>query len=397
MGFFDVIFFCMEKNQIKIRKNVFMLGLTSFFTDLSSEMIFPILPIFLSSILGANMAIIGLIEGVAESASSILKLFSGWLSDRFGKRKEIIIFGYSLSAISKPLFIFASHWGYVLIIRLLDRVGKGFRTAPRDALIAASSDESKRGRQFGIHRAMDTMGAVVGTLFSFFILQKFLSDAFDIIFLISAIPGFIAVSILVFAVRDVKKEVKIKKFTFNFHDCNLELKRFFLAISFFNLANFSYAFFILRANDVGISLALIPIIYLVYNIVYAVFSIPIGRWSDFFKKKTILIFGILLFALVSLGFAFFANSFTIWFLFAFYGLFMAFTDAVSRAYVSNLSNENERGFTLGTYHAIVGITVLPANSIGGLLWYLLGVESPFIYAFILSIISVFLLIFYVKS
>ncbi|MBN2096329.1 MFS transporter [Candidatus Peregrinibacteria bacterium] len=387
----------MQENKQKSQKNVFRLGLTSFFTDMSSEMIFPVLPVFLITVLGANMAVIGLIEGIAESSAALLKLFSGWFSDKVGKKKPLIIAGYSLSALTKPLLALATHWGHVLGIRFLDRVGKGLRTAPRDSLIAASAGKNERGAKFGLHRTMDTAGAIAGTLVAFFILQQFLGDAFRLIFLLSAVPGLIAVLILVFGVKEVRQETAGKKIHFNFKACNPALKRFLLAIAFFNLANFSYAFFILRANDIKLALFLIPIVYLVYNMVYAAFSIPMGRLSDRIGRKTILTAGILLFGMTSLGFGFMATAITIWPLFALYGLFMAVTDGVSRAYVSDLAADDKRGFALGTYHTIVGITVLPANFIGGLLWQTINVQAPFVYAAVFSAISALLLAFFVNE
>ena len=364
---------------------------------MSSEMIFPVLPIFLTTVLGANMAVIGLIEGVAESAATILKMLSGWFSDKFGKKKPLIVAGYSFSAVTKPLLALTTHWWQVLAIRIADRVGKGLRSAPRDALITASVDQKERGAKFGLHRTMDTAGAIVGTLIAFFVLQQYLEGAFKIIFLISAIPGLFAVLILVLGVKDSPQKVESRKFSFDFGSCNPTLKRFLWAIAFFNMANFSYAFFILRANDIGLALFLIPLVYFVYNAVYAAFSIPIGRLSDRVGRRSILTAGILLFGITSLGFGFAANTVTIWFLFALYGLFMAVTDGVSRAYVSDLAAQNKRGLAFGTYHAIVGITVLPANFIGGVLWNSVNVQAPFIYAAVLSVISALLLMFYVKG
>jgi len=387
----------MQNNKQKIRKNVFRLGLTSFFTDVSSEMIFPVLPIFLVTVLGANMAVIGLIEGIAESSATIFKLFSGWLSDKLGRKKPLIIAGYSISTLAKPLLALTTHWGHVLGIRFLDRAGKGIRTAPRDSLIADSVNQDEKGEKFGLHRAMDTAGAVVGTLIAFFILQKFLGEAFRLIFLLSFVPGVIAVFILIFGVKDVQQAAVNKKISFNFRACNPALKQFLLVIAFFNLANFSYAFFLLRANDIGLALFLIPLVYLVYNMVYAGFSIPMGKLSDRIGRKPILITGFLLFGITSLGFGFIATSITIWPLFALYGLFMAITEGVSRAYVSDLAVSNKRGLAFGTYHAIVGITVLPANLIGGFLWYKISVQAPFIYAAVFSIISALLMIFFVNE
>ena len=387
----------MQNEQKELKKNVFRLGLTSFFTDMSSEMIFPVLPLFLTSVLGANMAVIGLIEGVAESASTILKMASGWFSDRFGKKKPLVVAGYSFSAITKPLLALTSHWWQVLAIRIADRVGKGLRTAPRDALITASVDKKERGAKFGLHRTMDTAGAIVGTLISFFILQQLLDDAFKIIFMLAAIPGIFAIGVLVFGVKDTPQKVEAKKFSFDFGDADPALKRFLWAIAFFNLANFSYAFFILRADNIGLTIYLIPMVYFVYNAVYAAFSIPVGKLSDRIGRRSILAVGVLLFGLTCLGFGFVANTLTIWFLFALYGLFMAVTDGVSRAYVSDLAAQNKRGLAFGAYHAIVGITVLPANFIGGVLWSQINVQAPFIFAAVLSVISAFLLMFYVKE
>ncbi|MBN2307306.1 MFS transporter [Candidatus Peregrinibacteria bacterium] len=381
---------------MNLKKNVFRLGLTSFFTDMSSEMIFPVLPIFLTTVLGANMAVIGFIEGVAESAATILKMLSGWFSDKFGKKKPLIVAGYSLSTITKPILAITNHWWQVLAIRIADRVGKGLRTAPRDALITASVGEKERGAKFGLHRAMDTGGAIVGTLIAFLILERYLEGAFKIIFLLSAIPGLIAIVVLTLGVKDSPQKVESKKFSFDFSECDPALKRFLWAIAFFNMANFSYAFFILRADDIGLALFLIPLVYFVYNTVYAAFSIPLGKLSDRIGRRAVLTAGVLLFGITCLGFGFVANTLTIWFLFALYGLFMAVTDGVSRAYVSDLAATNKRGLAFGTYHAIVGITVLPANFIGGVLWHSINVQAPFIYAALLSVISALLLMFYVK-
>ncbi len=377
------------------KKNVWYMGLTSFFTDVSSEMIFPILPLFLTIILGANMAIVGFIEGIAEATSAILKLFSGWISDKIGRKKSLALFGYTLSNITKPLLAISTSWTHVLGIRFIDRVGKGIRTAPRDALIAVSVNKKERGKSFGLHRTLDTMGAIVGTIIAFFLLRKFLNKAFKIIFLLSLVPGLIAIIILILGVKEVKNKAK-ENHKFKFRNLSRNLKRFLWVIAIFNLANFSYAFFILRAKDIGIAIALIPIIYLVYNTFYAFFSIPAGRISDMVGRKKVLATGLVLFGLTAIGFAFVSNPTTIWVLFGLYGLFMAITDGVSRAFVSELTKEN-KATALGLYHAIVGVTVFPANSIGGLLWHRINVQAPFLYASILSICSAILLIVLVKE
>ncbi len=377
-------------------KNVFLLGLTSLFNDISSEMIFPVLPLFLTTVLNAPMSIVGLIEGISEATSSFLKLASGWISDRINKKKPIVIGGYSLSTITKPILVIASHWTHVLAVRFFDRVGKGIRDSPRDALIASSVKRKTRGKSFGIQRALDTSGAIIGTIVAFLILRIYVGDAYRLIFLLSLIPGIIAVLILIFGVKE-EKHKKNHKFKFHFSQLNSNLKRFLLIVVIFHLANFSYAFFLLRAKNIGVLVALIPLIYLVYNLMYAFFSVPAGKLSDKIGRKPVLFSGFLLFGLTSLGFAFIANNITIWILFALYCLFMAITKGVSRAFVSDLSNKKIRGTALGTYHMLVGLTVFPANLIGGFLWEKINIQSPFIYAAVLSILSSFLLLFLIKN
>lgn len=380
-------------------KNVWYLGLVSLFTDVSSEMIFPILPVFLTTVLKANMAVVGVIEGIAESASSILKLFSGWLSDKLKKKKLLIFSGYSLSTITKPLFAISSTWTQVLMWRVADRVGKGIRTSPKDALIAESVPKKERGRAFGINRMMDRLGAIIGTLFASAILLVF-AGRFRLVFWLSFIPAFIAVLVIIFFVREKKQkkpEIKSeKKFSLNLRQFKPELRKFILITALFNLANFSYAFFILRAENIGITLALLPMVYLVYNLFYAGLSIPAGNISDRIGRKTVLSFGFFLFGLTSLGFAFFANSITVWLLFAFYGVFMAISDGVSRAYISDIVNAGKRGTAIGVYNSMVGIMFLPANLIGGFLWNSINVYAPFIYAAVVSIIASVLLLVLVK-
>lgn len=379
------------------KKNVWYLGLVSFFTDVSSEMIFPILPLFLTTVLKANMAVIGAIEGIAESASSILKLFSGWLSDKLEKKKILIFSGYGLSTITKPVLALATSWWHVLFVRFFDRVGKGIRSAPRDALIASSVSKESRGKSFGIHRMMDTLGAVVGTIIASLLLAYFANN-FRLIFWLSFIPGLIAILIIVFLVKEVKQEKKAeKRLTLSLKQFKPEFKKFLFVIALFSMANFSYAFFILRARDIGLALALIPVVYLVYNIFYASFSIPAGKMSDKIGRINVLAVGFLLFGVSALGFAFIANPITIWILFALYGLFMAVTDGVSRAHVSDIVEEDKRGSALGVYHSLIGITVLPANLIGGFLWNSINVYAPFVYAAVVSIIAFILLMVLVKK
>jgi MFS family permease len=380
-----------EKGDGK-QRNVFLLGLTSFFTDVSSEMIFPILPIFLTSVLKANMAVVGLVEGIAESSAALFKLLSGYISDRFGRKKPLVIAGYGLSTLTKPLLFFATSWLHVLAVRVADRFGKGVRDAPRDAMLAASVEEKKFGSSFGLHRMMDTSGAIVGTLISFFILQRFIGDAFKLIFALSLIPGILAILVLWLGVREVKT-AESRKLSLSFNALESGLRKLLIVIGFFGLANFSYAFFLLRAQNIGIQISMLPLIYLVHTIFYAAFSIPAGRLADRFGRKNVFLVGLLIFSLTSLGFGFLATPLTIWALFAVYGIFMAVTQTVARAYVSSLASEDKRGFALGAYNAVIGLAVFPANFIGGLLWNSIGVSAPFVFSAIFSLLSALLLVF----
>ena len=373
-----------SKNQAKHKKrNIWLLGFTSFFQDMSSEMIFPILPIFLSSVLGANMAVIGLIEGIAESFASLMKFFSGWLSDKLKKRKPIIIVGYSISAISKPFLSIATHWGHVLAVRLSDRTGKGFRDAPRDALIADSTVKKERGAYFGLHRTLDTAGAIAGTLLAVLLL----SIGFDFrnIFLLTIIPAVISVIILFF-IKDIK--IKTKKIIklLAWREFPPEYKKFIIISAIFGLANFSYAFFLLRAKNL-VAVAMIPLLYLVYNILYALVSTPAGKLADKIGKRKVVIISYILFAVTCIIFANITGGLYLWVAFAIYGIFIGVFDGVGKAYASELVTREKHGSALGVYHAVIGITVFPASLIGGLLWDKIGAETAFYYGAVLALIA----------
>jgi len=293
-----------KEKRAGIGRNVFFMGLASFFNDIGSEMILPLLPLFLTNVLGAGQAVVGLIEGIADSTSSILKLFSGWLSDRFDSRKPLILAGYTISGLTKPLLYLANSWPFVLVIRFADRVGKGIRTSPRDALIAASSDKTTQGKSFGFHRMMDTSGAVVGVVIAF-ILLYFLSMSFHMIFLLTVIPGVLSIATIALFVKEKKiKSPGCTPTRFSIKPFSGRFKRFVAVSVLFSLGNFSYAFLLLRTQDIGMTIALIPLMYLFYNILYAVVAVPVGNLSDRIGKTRILSIGFLLFSLVSLGFGF---------------------------------------------------------------------------------------------
>ena len=385
----------MEKDIIKgIKKNVFVLGLVSFFTDISSEMLYPIIPIFLTTVLAAPMSIVGIIEGIAESTASILKVVSGWLSDKSGKRKPYVIFGYSLSTISKPLLAFATTWHFVLTARFLDRFGKGLRSSARDALIADSTEAQYRGKAFGFHQSLDTLGAVIGPLLALLFLYL-LDGKYNLIFLIAFIPALISVILLFFFVSEKKGEKK-DSLKFRLSDFSREFKIFLLITLIFALGNSSNAFLILRAKNIfeisgGIpsiitsvfgSIAVIAIVvltYVVYNITYSVSSMPAGILSDKVGRRNVMVGGFLIFSLVYLGFALANEGYQIWILFAVYGFYMAMTEGVSKAFVVDMVPPEKRGTAIGLYYTATGLLALASSIIAGFLWDYIGASAPFLF------------------
>jgi MFS family permease len=385
----------MEKDVIKgIKKNVFVLGLVSFFTDISSEMLYPIIPIFLTTVLAAPMSIVGLIEGIAESTASIMKVISGWMSDKSGKRKPYVIFGYSLSTISKPLLAFAATWHFVLAARFLDRFGKGLRSSARDALIADSTEVKYRGKAFGFHQSLDTLGAVIGPLIALLFLYL-LDGKYQLIFLIAFIPALISVVLLFFFVSEKKGEKK-DGLQFKLSDFSREFKIFLLITLIFALGNSSNAFLILRAQNLfeisgGIPsiitstfgplavTAIVILTYVVYNITYSLSSMPAGILSDKIGRRNVMVGGFLIFSLVYLGFALANEGYQIWILFAIYGFYMAMTEGVSKAFVVDMVPPEKRGTAIGLYYTATGLLALASSIIAGLLWDKVGVSAPFLF------------------
>ena len=356
----------------RIQKNVVILGWVSFLTDVSSDMILPVLPLFLANVLGTGKAFIGLIEGVAESTSSCLRVGSGWYSDRLGRRKPLAFTGYAVSHVTKPLLALATSWSHVLAVRFADRVGKGIRTAPRDALIAEASLHGTRGLSFGFHRMMDTAGAVVGASIAFLLLSL-MPEAYRTLFALSAIPGFLAVVVfLLFVkerkVRDDERLMEGGSWAENRHRVGGNLRLFLVCISLFAFSTVSYAFLILRANELGVAGRFIPLVYLLYNIVFALFAFPCGSLSDRIGRVPVLGIGMFLHGMVLLGFAAARHAVQAWILFAVYGVAVAITDTVPRAFVADLVATEQRGTALGLYHTAVGVIPLPANLLFGLVW-----------------------------
>lgn len=344
-------------------------------------MIYPLLPLFLATVIRADKAIIGLIEGIAETTASVSKVFSGWLSDRWGKRKSLTLWGYFLSVATRPFLYVATLWPQVLGVRFADRLGKGVRTAPRDALIAETSQEDKRGRSYGFHRAMDSMGAVVGPLIALAILPL-VGGSYRKVFLIAVIPGVVALFLFRF-VREKKRSAGVQRSAempkLSFKGFDRRLKLLIFTVILFSIGNSSDVFLILRARGLGIAVGLVLVVYTLFNTVYALFSVPAGVLSDWMGRKTVLILGYGIFGLVYVGFALATSAGLVWLLFIFYGLYKGIADTVERAFVADLAPEEQRGTALGVYHTSVGLVLLPASIIGGLLWDKIGPPATFFY------------------
>lgn len=377
-----------------LTRNILVLGLVSLFTDLSTEMSYAIIPIFLKEVLKAQPVFIGLVEAIAESTASILKTFSGYISDRLKKRKLFIFVGYTLSAIVKPLLTLATQGWHVLIVRFADRFGKGIRTAPRDALIAESTKGEFYGRTYGFHRAMDTMGAILGPLLAFFVLS-ISHQNFRLLFALAFIPGLIAVLLIIFGVKDIIPETK-KVFKFSFKEVNPQLRRFFFIIIVFTLGNSSDAFLLLRAKELGLSVPLIPVLWLVFNISYFLWSYPAGVISDRIGRKKTIIFGFFVYTVTYLLLALNTRVGLLWPIFIIYGLYYGFTEGNLRAFVADLTQPAHRGTIFGIYHTIVGIALLPANLIMGYLWQRFGFNIALLVGSLLSFISALLLLLLIK-
>jgi MFS family permease len=372
-----------------IKKNIFFLGLVSFLTDISSDMIYPLLPVFLTDVLGSSKVFVGLIEGIAESTASILKIFSGWFSDKIGKRKPVVILGYSLSSISKPLLALVSSAWQVLFIRFADRTGKGIRTSPRDALIAETSDGQRRGASFGLHRAMDSAGAILGPLLAF-VLLPLLNKNYRHLFLLASIPAFFSILVLLVWVKEdrlrrEKVPLAEKKTHFKF---DAKFKLFVLVVALFTLGNSSDAFLFLRAKNLGVNVVFIPLLWGLFNLVYTLSSTPAGVLSDKIGRRKIILFGFLVYGLSYLGFAFANRSLHVWILFAIYGVYYGLTDGALRAFVADLvKEEDKRGTAYGFYHGAVGFCALPASLILGYLWQTFGAHVAFSFGAVLALLA----------
>jgi MFS family permease len=379
-------------------RNVWAVSLTSFFMDISSEMVINILPLFLYNVLGVGTGVIGLIEGIAEATASILKVFSGWISDKLGGRKWLAVVGYGLSALTKPFFYAASSWTTVLVVRWADRVGKGIRTAPRDALVADSIDESQRGLAFGFHRAADTAGAMVGLLIALGIVWAAQSAAvslglraFQIVVLASLVPAALAVLSLAIGARDVAVSTQRQRPAITFSGLGKPFLVFLLIVGLFDLGNSSDAFLVLRAQERGLSVIGILGMLVSFNLVYALVSTPAGSLSDRVGRRKVIIGGWLAYAAIYLGFALTRNGWQVWLLYALYGVYYGLAYGTTKAMVADLVPAELRGTAYGTYNATMGLLDLPASLIAGLLWQSLGAPAPFLFGAALALVAAILL------
>ena len=383
----------------KIPKQVFLLGLVSFFTDFASEMLYPVTPLFLTVTLGASMSVVGLIEGIAEVTAGLLKGYFGNLSDKLGKRSIFVVLGYGLSSIVKPLPGFFPKVSTVVLSRTLDRVGKGIRTAPRDAILAANAN-GNTGAVFGFHRGMDTLGAVVGPLVAIALLQFFQVD-YQFVYIAAIVPAILTI-LFTLTVKDVKKKSEMeksgKKYTYKefWQIAPKRYKHLFVLFIVFSFVNSSDVFLILKSKNISASDTLAIGGYVFYNIVYAIVSYPIGLVSDKFGKKNVFIFGLFIFSAVYLGFALNSSMIIIWFLFALYGIYSASNEGVIKAWVSDLIPQDYLGSAIGLLTMFSGLAMMTGSIVAGVLWDAFGSTVPFLLSSAVSFI-VAVLIFRLKK
>ncbi len=397
-----------------LNPNIFYLGLVSFLTDVSSELIFTLLPLFLANVLQTGTVIIGFIEGVAESTASILKVLSGYVSDKLGNRKGLSFIGYALSTLVKPLMLIANTWGPIMGIRFADRFGKGIRTAPRDALVADSSSEGDRGKAYGFHRAMDTSGAALGLVAAaavVFLLQREVVnlqiDTYRWLIILGIIPAFMALFFFVFIKEPPRQQAcqvapsgkagENTPLAATRSALSNKFKIFLVIVFLFTLGNSSDAFLILRAQNLGNNVFYIILMLVLFNAVYALFSVPAGILSDKAGRRKVILLGWSVYALVYLGFAVLDQAWMVWLLWGLYGLYYGLAEGVARALVCDLVPEDKRGTAFGMYHGVVGVTLLPASLIAGWLWQSVSPAAPFYFGAALAVLAVIGLLIFIRE
>ena len=381
-----------NKKIFGLEKNAFFTGLTSFFTDTSTKMVYSVMPLFLLSI-GASKTTISLIEGIAESTASLLKAVSGYWSDKIGKNKPFMIIGYGITAIVTPLYALARIPIQILFFRFFERIGKGLRAAPRDSLISGSIKKNEAGKTFGFQKAMDNSGAIVGPLIAFLLLSIFPLN-YSYIFLLATIPAILGVLTIIIFIKEAKAE---KKETTNKISLKLLPKKFyfFLIIIFvFTLGNSADALLLVKTSETGIDKSYIPFVYMIFNTVSVLLAIPIGKLSDRIGREKLIILGFIVYAIVYYFFGRFNSINVFIFLFMLYGFYSALTDGSQKAMISDIVSKDLKGTGFGIYHAVLGITLLPASLIAGLLYDKVNSNAPFYFGSIMALIATILMIIF---
>lgn len=371
------------------------MGITSFLTDTASKMIYSVMPLFLMS-LGATKTELSIIEGIAESTASVIKAVSGRWSDKIRKNKPFMIIGYALTAILSPLFAIASTPIHILMIRFTERVGKGVRSAPRDSLIASSSDSNTKGRSFGFHKAMDNSGAILGPLLAAGILLLF-PKQYRVVFIVAFLPAVIGLIALIRFVRESGEARAKNTEAFKLRDFPLKYYALLGIVVFFTLGNSTDALLLIKAGDIGVQVALIPIVYMITSVVSVLAAVPIGILSDKIGRERLIIFGYLLYSAVYFGFGRTNSQMSLVMLFALYGLYSASTDGIQKALVSDIVDKDKLGTGLGIYNSLVGITLLPASIIAGLLYDNFDNRMPFYFGSVMALIAAVMMLFFYRK
>lgn len=372
-------------NSKKIDSNVMWLSVATFLADIGGGLVNVVLPLFLTS-LGFNKTFIGTVEGIADFTAGILRIFSGWLSDKLKKRKIFVVLGYLLAGISRPLLAFVNSGFAIMTLRFSDRFGGGIRLAPADALIADRSHKTSRGRAYGFNRAMDAFGAVVGPVLAYAILKAH-PGKYKFIFSVTAIPMFLTLIVVTFLLKEKTDIVKSRIAPPSMKGLNKDFKRFLFIIVLFSLGNSSDAFLILRAQNLGISPTIVPIWWAIFSLVATLLSIPSGIISDKIGRKPLIIIGYIVFSIVYFGFGFAHSSKILWILIGLYGIYKGLADGAQRTLISDLVPSHQRGSAFGIFHTSVSMATLPSSIIAGLLWDKIGAPAPFLFGGILALVS----------
>lgn len=385
----------MEKKEVIVKgtRNIVILGLISCFADISSEMVYPLIPLYLTTVFGATPVLVGIIEGIAESIASLLKVFSGYISDRFQHKKAIAFSGYATGLLYKIALLFAGSWSGILVARVVDRFGKGIRTAPRDVMVSESADKKNMGKAFGIHKMLDMAGSAIGILLAFLLMRKIGPNGYRTVFAISMIPILIALFLFLFVRENkTKREVKEREhFWNNLSKLDGNLKLYLMITFVFTLGNSSNSFLLLRATDIGFDSSHTILLYFIYNLTASILAIPCGRLSDKIGRKKLLVGGYLMFSLVYFSFAVCRSKGFMILIFIIYGIYTAMTAGAERAFIAEIAPVQLKGTMLGLHSTLAGIALLPASVFAGLLWDGIGVAAPFVFGGMMSLLSAFIL------